>query len=30
MIIQTVFLCDVCSKRILYDFDSDCYLEHKH
>lgn len=27
---QTVFMCEVCDKRILYDFESETYLYHKH
>ena len=27
---QTVFTCDECGKRIEYDSELECYLEHKH
>lgn len=30
MIIDTVFICDVCGQRIKYDYEAGCYLQHDH
>jgi len=27
---QTVFICEKCGQRIEYDFDLNCYLDHRH
>lgn len=28
--VQTIYTCKTCGARIKYDFDLQCYLEHKH
>lgn len=30
MNIETVFVCEKCNKRILWDTEAQCYLQHEH